>query len=183
MVTTDVGKKYTVAEYLSSEEGAQLKHEFYYGKLFEMPGTTKQHNKIARKTVRIFEDKLSGTHHDIFCLEVKVETVKDNVYLYPDVVIASVFGQSTSAYIVQNPILIVEILSDSTRKYDSTDKFIQYSKIESLQYYLLVEPEKHIVIFYEKLNGEWFSKPFTELTEEVKLPLFGTAISLGEIYG
>lgn len=183
MVNIDVGKKFTSEEYLELENISATRHEFYYGNIFEMAGITLIHNLMQKKIARILDGLLSMLGYESFTNDVKLMIEKDNVYLYPDVVVAKINEQTLSTYFIQNPILVVEILSDSTRKHDSTDKFIQYSKLESLQYYLLVEPEKHIVIVYEKLNGEWFSKPFTELTEEVKLPLLGVSFSLGEIYG
>jgi Uma2 family endonuclease len=90
--------------------------------------------------------------------------------------------QSLKEYIVHQPILIAEVLSDSTRKYNSTEKFIQYQKISSLRYYLLVEPEKHVVIFYEKDdNGEWAGRTFTEMDEVISLPVLESQLLLADI--
>jgi Uma2 family endonuclease len=75
------------------------------------------------------------------------------------------------------------VLSDSTRKYDFTDSFIQYQKISSLRYYLLVEPEKLVVIFYEKDdNGEWAESTFTEMEEIISFPVLQSQLTLADIY-
>jgi Uma2 family endonuclease len=114
---------------------------------------------------------------------VKVKVENEEIYLYPDVLVTKESFQTMKDYIVHQPALIAEVVSDTTRKYDSTDKFIQYQKISSLQYYLLVEPEKHLVIFYEKdESGNWSSKTLTEMNEVIELPFFLTQISLSDIY-
>jgi Uma2 family endonuclease len=76
-------------------------------------------------------------------------------------------------------LLIAEVLS----KHDLTDKFILYQKISSLQYYLATEPEKHVVLFYEKMeDDELMAKTFTSLDETIPLAALDSTISLKEIY-
>jgi len=111
---------------------------------------------------------IKGKGWKIYIENVKVKIEHEEIYLYPDIVLMNPTEESAEKmndYVVHQPILLAEVLSDSTRKYDSTDKFILYQKISALRYYLLVEPEKHVVIFYEKDDaGEWYAKTYTELT-------------------
>jgi Uma2 family endonuclease len=184
MVKIDLKKTYTVEEYLELEAKSESRHEFYYGNLFEMPGTTILHNELCIALLLILKSKLSKQEYRVLVESVKVRVKQEDVFLYPDVVVAPLSENPETGYILSQPILIAEVLSDSTRRYDSTDKFIQYRKIESLQYYLLVEPEKQVVIFYEKApDGDWVSKTYTENEEEVKLPLLNATIRIGDIYG
>ena len=86
-------------------------------------------------------------------------------------------------YIKQHPSLIVEVLSDSTRKYDTVDKFIQYQKIDSLQYYILVEPEVYSVHCFSKdEKGEWQAAIYTKLEEVIDLKLLSIQLPLQSIY-
>jgi Uma2 family endonuclease len=180
----DLEKTYTVEEYLELEAKSELRHEFFYGNLFEMPGTTFLHNQICMLLWMIFRTQLSKDTYSIGTESVKVQIQGEDVYLYPDVFVSNAIANPESTFVIKDPVLIAEVLSDSTRRYDSTDKFIQYSKIESLQYYLLVEPEKQVVIFYEKAaDGDWLAKTYTENEEEVKLPLLNASLRLGDIYG
>ena len=75
------------------------------------------------------------------------------------------------------------MLSDSTRKYDTVDKFIQYQKIDSLQYYILVEPEVYSVHCFSKdEKGEWQAAIYTKLEEVIDLKLLSIQLPLQSIY-
>jgi Uma2 family endonuclease len=184
MVKIDLEKTYTVEEYFELEAKSESRHEFFYGNLFEMPGTTFLHNQICMLLWMIFRNQLSREAYSIGTESVKVKIEAEDIFLYPDVFICKIIANPETTIVINDPVLIAEVLSDSTRRYDSTDKFIQYRKIESLQYYLLVEPEKQVVIFYEKAaDGDWVSKTYTENEEEVKLTFLNATIRIGDIYG
>lgn len=175
--------KYTFEDYFKLEETSEVKHEFYYGKLFEMPGAPILHNNICLKIFFILYNQLKSKGFQVNVENVKVKIENEDIYVYPDVLVTEEHFETMKDYVVHQPILIAEVLSDSTRKYDSTDKFIQYQKISTLRYYLLVEPEKHVVIFYEKDDtGEWTAKTYTELDEMISLPALQAQVTLAHIY-
>lgn len=183
MVKIDLDKTYSVEEYLAIEAKSESRHEFFYGNLIEMPGNTIFHERMVKSLLRILEFIISDLEFEVFSKDIKVKTPDGNVFFYPDLVMVPISAQQGNSYFANNPMLIIEVLSDSTRRYDSTDKFIQYIKIESLQYYLLVEPEKQVVIFYEKAaDGDWVAKTYTENEEEVKLPKLNATLRIGDIY-
>jgi Uma2 family endonuclease len=175
--------RYTLESYLKLEETSDIKHEFYHGKLYEMSGAPVLHNNICLNLFLVLATPLKQKGYQVNVENVKVKIESEEIYLYPDVLVTKEQFQSMKEYIVHQPILIAEVLSDSTRKYNSTEKFIQYQKISSLRYYLLVEPEKHVVIFYEKDdNGEWAGRTFTEMDEEISFPLLESQLTLADIY-
>jgi Uma2 family endonuclease len=51
-----------------------------------------------------------------------------------------------------NPVLIVEVLSPSTRSYDRGDKFMHYRSIPSLQDYVLIDSEMVLVEHYQRIG-------------------------------
>jgi len=86
-------------------------------------------------------------------------------------------------YISRIPVLIGEVLSSSTRNFDLTDKFVQYRKIETLNYYLCVEPEQQVVIlFFKNENGEWMSETYTKDEDTIHLKILNTSFTLKDIY-
>ncbi len=171
-------------EYLEREKISVLKHDFFYGKLIDMPGNTLLHDDIKNFLAAFFTSKLRHAGFSAFTSDVKVEAEKNEAYFYPDVVLADMNGQDKQSYLVDKPVLIAEILSNSTRSYDTVDKYIQYRKIPTLQYYLLVEPETMLITCLTKQeDGEWLSNIYTNPESTIPLPKWGISIRVGEVYG
>jgi Uma2 family endonuclease len=107
----------------------------------------------------------------------------ENKYYYPDVFITREPLSNGSVYIKEKPELIIEVLSDSTRKYDTVDKFINYQLFNSLQYYLLVEPETVLIsVFSRSEDGDWNLATYSKSTEVINLNKLGISFNLGDIY-
>lgn len=94
-----------------------------------------------------------------------------------------VFEKDTARYYTEKLVLIAEVLSPSTRRFNLVDKFIQCQKAETLQDYLCIEPEQKVVNFYFKTNeGEWMTETFTNDTDAIVLPHLSASIFLKDIY-
>jgi Uma2 family endonuclease len=121
---------------------------------------------------------------ETYTSDIKVSGEQGNVYFYPDVILVKANEQAGDDYIAINPVLIVEVLSDSTRSYDAVDKYIQYRKIPTLQYYLLVEPDTMLITCLTKQeDGEWISNIYTKPESTIPLEKWGISIRVGEVYG
>jgi Uma2 family endonuclease len=184
--TVDISKKYTLDEYILIDETGTERHEYYYGKLIAMPGESLQHNEICSQLLTLLKSLLFKKGYKTYIESVKVNIEGQDVYVYPDIVVIKEQQKADlphKDYIIYRPLLIAEVLSDSTRKYDLTDKFILYQKNSSLQYYLAVEPQKQLVIFYEKdETNNWSAKAYTALQDIINLPKLDAAFSLSDIY-
>jgi Uma2 family endonuclease len=174
----------TAGEYLEREKSNEQKHEFFYGKLVDMPGNTLLHDDIKNFLAAFFNNRLRNAGFRAYTSDVKVEAEKNEAYFYPDVVLADMNGQDKQSYLVEKPVLIAEILSNSTRSYDAVDKYIQYRKIPTLQYYLLVEPETMLITCLTKQDdGEWLSNIYTKPEALVPLEKLNVSIRVGDVYG
>lgn len=172
-------EKMSVEEYFLFEEKSELRHELINGNLYEMSGVSIFHNDIVGNLYFILRSLLKGTEWIIAFENFKVRNPDGN-FFYPDI---SVCYPEVQKYFSDKPIMIVEVLSDTTRKYDLTDKFIQYQKIPTLQYYLCVEPEQQVVIFYFKQqDDEWLTETFTKDEQNLLLPALNTSFNLKDIY-
>ncbi|MBA4139892.1 MAG: Uma2 family endonuclease [Segetibacter sp.] len=184
-VIVEEGKKYSLEEYIKIDETGTVRHEFYNGKLIPMPGESLLHNSRCLLIYRLLFQTLPDTY-SIFVESVKVKIEGEDKYVYPDIIVIKKQPAKNlpyADYIIYEPLLIAEVLSESTGKHDLTDKFILYQKISTLQYYLAVEPEKQLVLFYEKNDeGEWMTKSYTELNEEIELKSLNVSINLNDIY-
>ncbi len=175
--------KYTYEEFLQIEETSELKHEFYYGELFTMMGTTIVHNDIVFNTTLSFKSALKKK--DKKC-RVNFEAVKVRIkekghYAYPDVIV-SCSEKEDDPLTLKYPILIVEVLSDSTRNYDRDKKFMFYKQIPSLKHYILIEQDKCFVTSYTKQNDFWVHKAFSKLKDIIKIEHLNIEILVKDIY-
>lgn len=109
---------------------------------------------------------------------------KANNYFYPDSVISDgkVKAKDKNEDILTNPLVIVEVLSDSTEGFDRGDKFKSYRNIPSLKEYLLVsQNENCIEQFYKDENGRWqFGEIVT--TGSLKLKSIDIEIAIDDVY-
>lgn len=166
-------------EYFLFEEKCELRNELVNGNLIAMSGVSFEHNDITLGIYSLLKKLLKGDNYKISVESVKVKNPAGN-FFYPDVMVCH---PNPEKYFSEHPILLVEVLSESTRKYDLTDKFIQYQKISSLYYYLCVEPEQQVVIFYLKnAEGDWMTETYSKETDVVNLPQLSTSFTLKDIY-
>ena len=176
-------KIYSLEEYIMLDEASDIRHEFINGQLYDMCGTSDLHNEICQNLLIFFRTTLGKKDFKIYMEGVKCKIQGEEYYTYPDIFITNNESDKGDKYIKQHPSLIVEVLSDSTRKYDTVDKFIQYQKIDSLQYYILVEPEVYSVHCFSKDDtGEWQAAIYTKLEETIELKLLSVQLPLQSIY-
>nr|WP_244923912.1 Uma2 family endonuclease [Enhygromyxa salina] len=81
-----------------------------------------------------------------------------------------------------NPVVIVEVLSDSTEAYDRGKKFEHYRQIASVQHYVLVSQNQALVEFYTRQGDGLWSLADRRLGDAVVLSAIGCEISVGDIY-
>ena len=123
-------RKYTSAEYLALEEKAEYRSEYVDGSIFKMAGGTEAHIQISYNVTKLFADKLRGKCR-AYQSDIKVWVEEAGTFFYPDVTV--VCGERKfykgRRDILENPILLVEVLSKSTEEYDKNDKFFTYQTI------------------------------------------------------
>ncbi len=172
-------KPMTEDEYFLFEEKSMVKHELINGNLYEMSGVSIFHNDICGNIFFLMRTFLKDTHWKIGLENFKVKTPEGN-YFYPDIMICE---NKPAKYYAEKPVLIIEVLSETTRKFDLIDKFIQYQKFETLEYYLCVEPEQQVIIFnYKTESGEWMAETFTKDESVINLPKLNISFTLKEVY-
>ncbi len=176
---------YTPEEYLELEDKAKYKNEYRDGEIVPMTGGTTNHNKIALNFAANLKFGLRGKSYDIYIGDVRLWIPRYRQYTYPDVMVieGEPIYTGTGTTTVTNPLLIVEVLSKSTKNYDLGDKFIYYRSIPEFKEYILIDQTKYHVMQYAKNpNGQWLLTE-QELTEGVlELSSIKFQIHLKDIY-
>lgn len=175
---------FTPEEYLAMEEVAEYKSEYSHGEIFAMSGGTPDHNKISANLVAEFVQLLRNKPCDVFGSDQRVFINKSEMFTYPDVMV--VCGKYQFAPkrkdTIANPILLVEVLSPSTREYDRGAKFNFYKQIPSLQEYLMVESESVRVERYQRAGDLWTIETYDDLDATLSLASVDGTILLKQIY-
>lgn len=177
-------KLYTSAEYLEFERQSEIKHEPIDGEIFEMAGTTRNHNRISTNVVRLLDTQMLE-RECIYSSDMRVKITATEKYTYPDVV--AVFGEEVFEDLTEdallNPMLIIEMLSKSTEAYDRGAKFEYYQTIESFREYVLISQEPfRVEQFVRKTKNEWLYLEFRNAEDVVKLNSINCELTLKDIY-
>jgi Uma2 family endonuclease len=185
MVTQLTPKVYTPKEYLELELEAEVRHEFINGKVLPMAGGTTQHNELVTNLCVLLKPTLRQQGRRLYSENVRLWIPSVNVFTYPDVMILEgepVYHEESQTT-VTNPVVIIEVLSDSTRDYDQGRKFRFYRSLETLREYVLVDQDRYAVMVYRRGNAkEWSLHILEDLSEVVQLDSVGIEMNLQAIY-
>ncbi len=180
---------YSFEELLELEELTGLKYELLDGQIVAMTGGTKAHNLIA---LGLFSE-IDGQKEEgcrLYVADVKLQidrerriNEKDNS-AYPDVMLAC--GEEGSELYEESPLLLAEVLSDSTARKDKGAKREKYLAIESLQCYLILSQTEVMVTVYQRREDGWVKDFYLGKETEVEIPLGhqhrGLKLNLGQVY-
>jgi Uma2 family endonuclease len=135
-----MASRYTPDEYLEIERASEFKSEYIDGYIVAMSGASEPHNLIVTNVVGELRGQLKGRNCRVYSNDMRIDLRERGLFAYPDVVV--VCGDPELADEkrdnLRNPVVIIEVLSKSTERYDRGLKFMKYRRIESLQEYLLV---------------------------------------------
>ena len=172
-------RQYTLEDYLSLQKGIEVKLEYFNGEIYVMAGGSAGHNRISRNVLKLFDAALAGSSCEAFGSDMRVST-PSGLYTYPDATIVCGPKVSNATETVTNPVVIVEVLSDSTRNYDRGEKFELYRSIPTLRHYLLIEQNFHRVEHrHVEADGSWSTVSPEEI---VHFSEVGIDLRVAEIY-
>jgi Uma2 family endonuclease len=180
-------KTYTLVQYLRKEAKSATKHEFINGNIIKMPYAKGPHNIIAANISA--EMKIAcralPTKYVIFSSDQQIyfPSLEEGVYADALAVCERPIYWDEEKLLLINPIIVVEVLSKSTQKYDRTSKFTKYKTLESIKEYILIRQDKYYAeIWYQKAPGLWQETIVKELNGELLLQSIGVSIAMENIY-
>ncbi|MEO1210428.1 MAG: Uma2 family endonuclease [Cyanobacteria bacterium J06638_20] len=140
----------TPSEYLDWEATQPIRYEYAEGEVMAMTGGTIPHNQIAVNLVALLRPHLRGQNCKVLSGDAKVAISDDGPFFYPDVTVTCDERDRTARSYIHFPCLVVEVLSESTEARDRGHKFHQYRQIETLQEYVLIDPDRFMVECYRR---------------------------------
>ncbi len=178
-------KYYTVADYLDSEELSLHKNEYYQGELYPMSGASMNHNRLVGNLYSRLNLILQNNKCEVFMSDMKIWVKNRELFTYPDIAVVCGTPQfyPDRDDTITNPMIIVEVLSESTQNYDRGEKFVLYRLLPSFKEYILIDQyTHHVEQFVKNPEGKWILSKFDHLGETVKFSTLDFQISLKEIY-
>ena len=175
---------YTEAEYLALDADAtDQKFCFDDGNVFAMAGATPTHVLISSNVITALGLALRDGPCRVYGSDLRVRIGEGRAYFYPDVSVVcegeSLFDRMT----LENPVLIVEVLSDSTEALDRGRKFSRYQRIPSLVAYVLVSQHYAFVELFERMDeGAWRLTSAEGVGSVLRIGALGIDLDLAEVY-
>ena len=139
--------------YLEDEKMRDIKHEYVDGEIFAMAGGSKNHQRLVLNISSELRQFLKGTPCEVFSSDIKVRVDSGKKYFYPDALVVCQ-NDDKDAYYTESPRIIVEVLSNSTRKFDKNLKRHIYQAIPTLEEYVLIEQDR-VEIEISRRSTNW----------------------------
>ncbi len=174
----------SVEEYLAGEEISQIKHEFLGGMVHAMAGASNQHNTISLNILATLHANLRGKPCRPFNSDTKIRiTLPDQLrFYYPDAMVVCQ-PNPPDDHFQDLPVLVIEVLSASTRRTDLGEKLQAYLSIPTVKGLIFVESELFCVAIYRRQSSGGFMREVVEgLEADVVFSEVGVSLPLGEIY-
>ncbi len=175
----------TAEEYLEIERRAHTKSEYFAGEMFAMVGGSREHSLIVGNTARSLHNQFHDRTCEVHTHDFRVKVSETGLYTYPDIVALCGKAELEDSHrdTLLNPMLVIEVLSDSTEAYDRGGKFQHYTKLESVQEYVLISQDRMLVERFRRQDeNEWLLRIATAPDDVVDLQSVSAKLRVGDVY-
>jgi Uma2 family endonuclease len=177
--------RYTVEEYLAFERAGADKHEYVDGKIYALAGSSEAHNLIISNVITLLNTQLRRRPCKVYPSDMRLRIPQTRRYVYPDisVVCGTALFDDQENDILLNPVVLFEVLSESTEMKDRGWKFHQYQKIENLQEYILIAQNcMQVEHFVNQGAGYWLFTTYTASDSNLALKAIDCTLALADVY-
>jgi Uma2 family endonuclease len=176
-------RRITYAEYLELEAASPQRYEYYDGRVFAMAGGSPSHSGLAANVIHALMRQLEGKPCRAFTSDLRVRVVATGLATHPDVTVVcgalEVDVEDPNA--ATNPVVLIEILSPGTERYDREEKFSHYRRIGSLRGYVLVsQEERRVEVLLRNPDDSWTLRDYR--TGVAPVEPIGCGLDLAEVY-
>lgn len=182
MVAQRMPQPMSVADYHAMERNSHdVKHEYIDGLIYALAGGTANHAHIGHNAVSLLEEALGDSPCNVYSSDLRVR-VTEARYVYPDASVTCDEGDQGEIDIVQSPRVVVEVLSESTERYDRGRKFAYYRQCPTLEEYMLVSTDFQMVEVFSRTENGWTAYHAYGPGDEVELASIDVRFSVSALY-
>jgi Uma2 family endonuclease len=175
----------TVEEYLRFEATSEYKHEYVAGHVVALAGGNEQHVIISGNVYASLHAQLRKRDCIVYNSDMKVKIEYTGLYTYPDIAVvcgAARFADTTRQVLL-NPVILIEVLSPSTERYDRGKKFQNYRTMASLQEYILIAQDAPMIDQYiRQPDNLWLLSSTDDVRGTITLPSIQCTLELEDVY-
>ncbi len=176
---------FTEADFLAFDATTDVKHEYVDGYIHAMAGASERHNLITGNIFLKLRLSAGGknNHCRVFTSDMKFRAENGSFYYFPDVMLVCNQNDDNQFY-KEQPCFIAEVTSISTEKIDRREKWVTYSKVDTLRYYLLVDSTQKLVEYYFRDEQNQWQAAILEADEtlEIECENYRAVLDLNSIY-
>ena len=173
---------WTVDQFFAWQARQKDRYELVSGRPVRMmAGARNVHDDIVVNLLAELRGRLRGSGCRPFTGDGSIETLPGQIRR-PDAG-ADCGKRNPDAMKAAMPRMVAEVLSPSTRDFDTFEKLAEYKQLDSLEYIMVVEPNAPEVVVWSRESGRGWTRHIVEgLDREVDMPAIGVTLPLAEIY-
>lgn len=172
-----------IDEYLTGELSSAVRHEYVAGRVYAMVGSRHVHQLIASNALAEIHLQLKGKSCRVLNSDskVRVQSMSTTCFYYPDVSV--VCGENILDGTFQDrPTVVIEVLSDATRRIDEGEKLLAYCSIPTLTACILFEPQTAAAVVHRRIENGFQPLVYAGLDSMIPLPEIGVHLGLASVY-
>lgn len=173
----------SVEDYLTAELNGTIKHEYLGGVVYAMAGARNAHNIIATNVLGVMHARLRGKKCRPFNSDTKIRVRLPSHwrFYYPDASVVCRPNPPDDSF-QDEPAVIVEVMSEATRRIDEGEKKDAYLTIPSLCAYVLLEQNSPAVIVYRRTEQGFNREVYAGLAASIPIHEIDIELPLAEVY-
>jgi Uma2 family endonuclease len=183
MSTVPNPKPISVEDYLAGEQTSDVRHEYVAGVVYAMVGGTNAHSQIASNALVSLGTQLRGTPCRAFNpdTKIRIQFSSHTRFYYPDVSVICRPNPQQDTF-QDDPSVVIEVLSDSTRRADEGEKKDAYLTIPKLTAYILLEQTSATATCFRRGEQGFQAEFYTGTDAVIELPTIDAVLRLDEVY-
>jgi Uma2 family endonuclease len=177
--------RYTYADYVALEQTSSTKHEFLDGEIYAMAGGSEEHSALCAQVLRLLGNAIGDRPCRVHTSDLRVYVESVGLATFPDgsVICGSLAQHDPSPLSTAlNPIVLVEVTSDSSEDYDTNFKLDAYRSIPSLEEYIVVSHRERRVTVHHRRPGEAWTVRVGVRGGMVEVRSLDTTLAIDEVY-
>jgi len=173
----------SIEDYLAGELDSDVRHEYLGGYVYAMAGAPNVHNTIASAFLGSLYAQLRGKPCQTFNSDTKVRVhfPTHTRFYYPDGMVVCKPNPSSDTF-QEHPVVIAEVVSDSTRRTDEGEKRDAYLNIHTLAIYVLIETDKPRVVVHRRTDNGFVTELHEGASAVIRLDAINAELPLAELY-